>query len=397
MAINSNWFACKLNGVPFYGMETNLPELGRKTAVFEYPNTDSRYVEDMGKVRGIYEITARIESNKLTPTSYKRNKKKFEEALAKEGLSVLIHPTRGRKEVVIVRPQGQEPIQGQIGFAIYKFLALESDKNKFPTKLDDKKGFLNKLFDSLSDENKKLLQDLSKLAEDSLEAYNSVRDGVTAFTDGARQAMETINGINDEIAGVIADITDLKNTINDVINFPAKFADAFMKNINRLIEVTTNFDDCFKIQENIFNKMSLPVNNTLPETQVGNVISNVVRSSLVSNSYQVATAIDYVEQSQVSNIIKRIEAMYNSIDQNLIDDNTYSILERMRAETLLTLNNLKLKLPSITTIQTNSLPAIALAYNYYSDFAPAEYENILNLNKIQDPQNVNGNIKLFTL
>ena len=395
MPINSNWFACKLNGVPFYGMEASKPELGRKTAVFEYPNTDSRYIEDMGKVRGIYEMTARIEANKGTPTSFKRNKKKFEEALAHEGIGVLVHPTLGRKEVVIIRPQGTESIQGKIGEAMYKFIAAESDKNKFPTKVDDKKGFLSKLFDSLSDENKKLLQDLSKLAEESLETYNSVRDGVTAFTDGARQAMETINGINDEIAGVIADITDLKNTINDVINFPAKFADAFMKNINRLIEVTTNFDDCFKIQENVFKKMPSAINNTLPETIVGNTISNVVKISLISNSYQVATAIDYTDQSQVNNIIKRVEAMYNSLNPNLIDDQIYSIIERMRAETLISLNNLKFKLPSVSTIDTNSLPAIALAYGYYANAAGSQYENILNLNKIQDPQSVSGNIKLF--
>ena len=242
---------------------------------------------------------------------------------------------------------------------------------------------------------KKLLQDLSKLAEESLETYNSVRDGVTAFTDGARQAMETINGINDEIAGVIADITDLKNTINDVINFPAKFADAFMKNINRLIEVTTNFDDCFKIQENVFKKMPSAINNTLPETIVGNTISNVVKISLISNSYQVATAIDYTDQSQVNNIIKRVEAMYNSLNPNLIDDQIYSIIERMRAETLISLNNLKFKLPSVSTIDTNSLPAIALAYGYYANAAGSQYENILNLNKIQDPQSVSGNIKLF--
>jgi hypothetical protein len=90
MPVNSNWYAPKLNGVPFICLEASIPELGRKTAIFDYPNTDSRYVEDMGKVKGVYEITAQIQANNLTPSSYKRNKKKFEKAFAKMGIKTNI-------------------------------------------------------------------------------------------------------------------------------------------------------------------------------------------------------------------------------------------------------------------------------------------------------------------
>lgn len=397
MPLNSNWFACKLNGVPFICLEASIPELGRKTATFDYPNTDSRYIEDMGGIRGAYQITAKIEANKLSPSSFKRNKKRFEEALNRKGLSVLIHPTKGRKEVVIVKAQGGESIQGKIGEATYNFVAVESDRNKFPTKLDNKKGLLNKLYDSLSDKNKKLLEGITKFASDSLESYNAMRDGVTAFTDGVAQAIGAINGINDEISSLTADITNLKNSINDIINFPDVFAENFAKSLNRLIEVTTNFDDALVMHKNILRNTPPAINSSLQEVRIANTISNATRTALLANSYQLITAMDYANQAQVDNMIKEVEAIYSSINPLLIDDATFSIIEDMRTSTLTTLNNLKLKLPSVNIINTASLPAIALAYNFYYNSAGTQYENILNLNNIQDPSIVNGNIKIFGL
>jgi prophage DNA circulation protein len=395
MPVNSNWYAPKLNGVPFICLEASIPELGRKTAIFDYPNTDSRYVEDMGKVKGVYEITAQIQANNLTPSSYKRNKKKFEKALSKEGLGVLIHPTLGRKKVVVVNPKQTEAMQGQIGLVNYKFLAVEADENKYPKKLDDKKGLLNKLDEFLKQKLGAGLEDMINGIDDALESYNAVRDGITAVSDFMQQGMETINGINDEIAGLTADINNIKNTINDVVNFPSKFATAFVANLNRLIQVTSNFSDAFSLQKNVFNKTPIAKPSFLAETKIANVIQNTTKIALMSNSFQIATAINFNNQSNINNIIKELEQMYQSIDPNLIDDEIFTIIETIRAESLISLKNIKLKLPYVNIINTNSLPAIALAYNYYNNASGTQYENIISLNKIQDPSSIGGNIKVF--
>lgn len=397
MAINSNWYAPKLNGVPFYCEEANLPELGRKISQYDYPDTDSRYVEDRGGIRPTYTITASITANRGTASNFKSSKKKFEKALSKQGTSVLIHPTRGRKEVVITKAEQFESVQGVIGKAIYKFIAVEADKNKFPTKVDGSKSFLNKLQNLLTDKQKDLLKDITEKAESGLETYNSFRDTVNEAMNTISQTLETINGINDEVSALTADITNIKNTINDLVNFPNKFADSFMKNFDRLLQVTTNFGDAFKLQENAFNNTPATNNLVGATAEVQNTINNVTRVALMGNAYQAMTQIEYTEQGQVDLIIKRVEAMYKSINELSIDDNTYTILENMRKETLLLLANLKLNLPFTTTIETNNLPAIALAYNLYYTQAGSEYDNILNLNKIQDPSSIGGTIKIFAL
>jgi prophage DNA circulation protein len=210
-----------------------------------------------------------------------------------------------------------------------------------------------------------------------------------------QQGMETINGINDEIAGLIADINNVKNTINDVVNFPSKFAKAFMANLNRLIQVTSSFPDAFSLQKNVFNKTPVAKPSFLAETKIANVISNTTKIALMSNSFQIATAINFNNQSDINNIIKELEQMYQNIDPNLIDDEIFTIIETIRAESLISLKNIKLKLPYVNIINTNSLPAIALAYNYYNNASGTQYENIISLNKIQDPSSIGGNIKVF--
>lgn len=396
MPLNSNWYAPKLNGIPFIALESSLPQLGRKTVIFEYPNSDSRYVEDMGKYRSVYSLTAQITANNLTPSSYKRNKKRFEKALSHEGLGVLIHPTLGRKEVVIVRAEQIEPVQNQIGQCIYKFVCAESDLNKFPTQLENKKSLLNKLDDLIKQKLGFGIENMIDGLDSALESYNSVRDGITAVCDAMQQAMETINGINDEIAGLTADITNLKNSINDVLKFPSKFATSFVANLGRLIQVTSNFSDAFNLQEKVFRNTIAPFESLLNEVKVSNTISSTTKVALLSNSFIIATAIDYKDQSEINNIVKKLEAMYSSINPIFLTDEIYTLVQNIRYQTLLDLKNLKLKLPYVNSINTNQLPAIALAYNLYNQSARGQYENILNLNKVQDPSNLNGDIKIFT-
>ena len=38
----------------FYARRAQMPEVGRKVAIHEYPNSDARYVEDFGKISGKY-------------------------------------------------------------------------------------------------------------------------------------------------------------------------------------------------------------------------------------------------------------------------------------------------------------------------------------------------------
>lgn len=393
MAINSNWFRPKLNGVEFEALEVSKPELGRKVAEFNYPNTNSRYIEDMGGIRPIYSITARIKGNNNTPSSFKRNKNKFRKALNQEGLSVLIHPTEGRKKVVITKATEQEPVQGNIGYAVYSFEAKESDKNKFPTSAG---GFnlLKKLSKLIGVDLEKALKDATDAIETASEYYNSFRDAVDNVTDTINEVIGTINGFADEFGGFVADLQDLKIAVNNVIAFPSQFISKFKNIFESLLNVTDNMFDMMNITENTFNSLPEATGGGSSSSQAQDNINLYAKVSLLNVAYQVSSAIDYRNQQEIDNIIKRTDAMFNSINPNYIDDNIYTALENIRTQNIIALNNLKLNLPYIKTIETKTMPAVVLGYNYYGDQLNSQYENIIDFNNIQDPSSINGNINI---
>lgn len=396
MPINSNWFRPKLNGVEFEALDTSMPELGRKVAEFNYPNTSSRYIEDMGGIKGVYQITARIRGNNNTPSSFKRNKKKFQKALNQEGLSVLIHPTKGRKKVVITKASEQEPVQGNIGFAIYNFEAREADKNKFPTSTG---GFnlLKKLSKLIGVDLEKALKDATELLETSAEYYNSFRDAVDNVSDTINDVLGTINGFADEFGGLVADLQELKVAVNNAIAFPAQFISKFQNIFESLLGVTDNMFDLFKATENSFNSLPQTTGGTSLSNKAQDSINLYTKASLLNATYQIAGAIEYNNQQEIDNVIKRTEAMFNAIDPNYIDDAVYTALENIRTQQILALNNLKLSLPYTKTIQTKEMPAVVLAYNYYGDQLTSQYEKIVAINNIQDASTVKDKVTIVTV
>lgn len=393
MPINSNWFRAKLNGVNFIALETSKPELGRKTVEFNYPNTNSRYIEDMGGIRPIYQITARIEGNNGTPSSFKRNKKKFEKALSQEGLGVLIHPTKGRKNVVITKSSEQEPVQGNIGYAIYTFEAREADKNKFPTSTG---GFnlLKKLSKLIGVDLEKALKDATDAIETASEYYNSFRDAVDNVSDTINDVLGTINGFADEVGGLVADLNELKVAVNNVIAFPGQFISKFQNIFESMLGLTDNMFDLFSASQNAFSALPPTSEGLNLSDKAQDNINLYTKVSLLNVAYQVSAAIDYSSQEQIDNIIKRTEEMYNAIDPNYINDDIFTSLSNIRTQQIIALNNLKLTLPNIKTIETKQMPAIVLAYNYYGDQVGSQYENIVNFNDIQDPTSVSGQINI---
>lgn len=393
MPINSNWFRPKLNGVNFIALETSKPELGRKTVEFNYPNTNSRYIEDMGGIRPIYQITARIEGNNGTPSSFKRNKKKFEKALSQEGLGVLIHPTKGRKNVVITKSSEQEPVQGNIGYAIYTFEAREADKNKFPTSTG---GFnlLKKLSKLIGVDLEKALKDATDAIETASEYYNSFRDAVDNVSDTINDVLGTINGFADEVGGLVADLNELKVAVNNVIAFPSQFISKFQNIFESMLGLTDNMFDLFSASQNAFSALPPTSEGLNLSDKAQDNINLYTKVSLLNVAYQVSAAIDYSSQEQIDNIIKRTEEMYNAIDPNYINDDIFTSLSNIRTQQIIALNNLKLTLPNIKTIETKQMPAIVLAYNYYGDQVGSQYENIVNFNDIQDPTSVSGQINI---
>lgn len=396
VAINSFWyrakFTCNGKSANFFCEMAQKPELGRRTIAHEYPDSiKSRYVEDTGEIAPIYVLNIFIEANNQTGSSYKRNKKKFEEVMSQKGIGTLTHPTEGRKKVVVVKCQlTNEPIQGQIGRIEYQATFAESDKNKFPEGVNNEKSLLNKFYDLIGKKNADLLKNVIEGANDLAETYNEVRDGIDEVTNTINEVISFTNGIADEVAGVVADINELQNSLNSLMRLPAQLIEKFNNIFSSVLNAFDNFSSNVKNSEQIFNSVQFSSNKSI------NAIATYTKVASMSNALQASSQIEYTNQEQIDSMIKRLDKMYNEFDQAKIDDELYSYIENARIQNIKLLNNLKLKLPNVKTIElTQSVPAVVLAYQYYGSETPTQYQNIIDLNNPEDGATLKGKINIF--
>ena len=119
-------------GVPFLYLATHTGG-GRKFKTFEYPNRDTREVQDLGKLQRSYRITALIQGDDVT---YPILVKLFKEALESEGSGILVHPTDGVVEVFPTPYVMQESFD-KIGVATFTLSFLEVGSQTFPSNIQD--------------------------------------------------------------------------------------------------------------------------------------------------------------------------------------------------------------------------------------------------------------------
>jgi prophage DNA circulation protein len=396
VAINSFWqrakFSCNGKSSQFFCEVAQKPDLGRKTAIHEFPDSiKSRYVEDTGEKSPIYVLNIFIEANNNTGTSYKRNKKKFEEVMSQKGIGVLIHPTEGKKKVVVVQCQlTSEQLQGEIGRVQYQVTFAESDKNKFPEGVNNEKSLLNEFYKLIGEKNAQLLKDAIEGANELAETYNEARDAIDEVTNTINDVIGFANGIVDEVAGVVADINEFMTSINSLMQLPGQLIGKLSNIFESVLNAFDNFTSNIKNSERIFNSIQFSTNSSK------NAVATYTKIACLSNAMQASSQVDYTNQEQIDSMIKRLDKMYFQFEQNKIDDELYSYLENARLQNIKLLNSLKLKLPNIKVIDVKeSTPAVILTYQYYGSETASEYQNIIDLNNPEDSANLKGKINIF--
>lgn len=381
----------------FYARVCQDPQIGRKTVVHEYPQSDTRYVQDNGKISGIY--TLQVEIQETTASAYKRAIKQIRKALETDGIGTLMHPELGKKQVVPTANSRYSNIVSENGLSSFTLTFMESDPNKYPTSQAGNAGFLSKLYDKLGAANKKMIEDALKAVDNGIEVFNQARDAIQEITNTITDIVSTINSIPDEAAGLTSDISDFQASLTQLLQTPKNLALRLDQIMGALATVTDNF-------QNLFNSTYGKVKGGNPPllqatsaqadqlNQNAITIQNYSDVAFLNIAYLAAINIEFTSQNGIDDTLSKLNSTFLSLNPNTVDEDVYYLLQDMRVQNKLYLEKLRLGLPYEKTIYTNSIPASILAYNLYSDSRRAQ--EIIDVNDIEDPAFVSGTITVLS-
>jgi len=379
---------------------------GQKTVVHEYPNSDVRTIESLGKFEKGYEVQAIISG-----AGYFELKRRLTSVLEMPGEGVFVHPFDGEVKCFLEGTYDLEETDRKLGECIVTFKLLVAGERKNPTAELTSITKIKKLCDACND----------SLAEGFPTGFNNESwypenvqkiigkaDDFGKFVDDKKavfkQATDKISDVQREIDNFVADTARL-------INLPAQFGVAIVDLYQSVKTLYTTPRDRLDAMFQFFgfgdDDPENPPSNTVSRAQINgsiNTVNSTANAAVLSEVYRSAAEIEYQSVDEIEAVQDALEAEYKKIfkDVNLndfsdtsLDIDTIRAFEELRSEMQIFLNREKLTAPRLVSVYVDMVPAQVLSYQYYGESRYAS--DIVALNDLTEPSFVEGETDLVTV
>lgn len=379
MAFLSNLRPASFRGVSFDVQSTKL-QVGRRVQVFEYPQRDIPFVEDLGRAARTITVTAVITGN-----DYISRMKKLIAACEKEGSGRYVDPWLG---TMTVTPKStSSPTFDSIRVATITITFVESGELRFPNSLLDTGSISQKLASALQNtvfENFVNKFDLSSAQDfirsavgkefadlvslDSVKNIGDVFDKAEDIADLASDALTLVEGSSETLAGRVMDTLGLAGYASVVCEWSN-----VAKRICRLTQSSdfTTTDTTSTAIETSTKKIA-DSKNAVRELIRGTMVVNaVVASSIIGTDYDRVATADAGQTAAYDDMISVRDEILEALDAEMLrtdSDDVYSTLEQARSavfEDMTTRAEDHARLVEFTP--PDVMPAVVLAYDYYAD------------------------------
>lgn len=370
-------------GVAFF-IDTSQKSLGRRSVLHEFPNRETPYTEDMGRVAEGFEVEGHVLGD-----DYFSAKRDLERVFNKKGPGELIHPYYGSKFVQIGPVNFTEATrQGAILSFTVKF--FEAGDNRFPKSINDKAAVLEAATDKSITEIKKEFDDNFSIEGLPGFAIDSARDAVALAQETFDDVTKTFADIADATAELAFSTRNLVAEVNDLLQAPSQLS-------QRLLDSFTLMENAFSLAEDKANAHSAffdfgddsddvtgdtPIRQAEKEnqSQFNNFMKRVAAVKSASN----AQAGDYASFQEAES--KRVE-ITDIIEEQIResgDTELYQSLIDVNAALVDALPDVDADLPNVKEVEIkNTTASLLVTYDLFED--PTQEQDIIDRNDIQHP------------
>lgn len=379
-------------GVDFHFQESSITG-GRKTISHEYPDSNERYVEDLGLLQKSFSISAFVDTN-ISFADRDALIKVLEEA----GIGTLIHPLYGEQDVVVISYTLNDNINS-LGFTKFDISFQRAEKNKLPTSTKGNKGFLASLKSKILGKNEDAFNSAFKTVTDAKAKLDSANQTV-------KKVMRKVQNFTRVAQGSVDTIGDLTTTINEIVNTsvalvktPSVLATKLRMVFDNMAVAYNNSSDVVKVVQKLFgfderDRVAIGSSQVSKDIRTNqDQINNFINASALALAYDAAANIDYKNLDELNNVNDILENGFNAMPTNL-DRAIYNSLIEMRIEANNLLSNLAIGLPKIVNFEAKN---ISLNYLVYQLYGSLDLKNtIRDLNQLRDTSRINGTIKILS-
>jgi len=380
-------------GVEFF-TDTSTLTLGRRAIQHEYPNRETPFTEDLGRIPENFELEGHVLGD-----DYFQAKQDLRRVFTISGPGELIHPYWGAVRVQV----GTVTIsESNVEGAIAKFSAkfFEAGDNLFPKGTNDKGAVLQEAIDASTSATVADLEDKFSVAGLPGFAVDSARAGVQAASDQFNKVASLGGDVAEGITNLAFSTRNLVAEVNDLLQAPDQLA-------ARLLDSFGYLQDAFSRAEDKANALGtffgFGDDNVVGDTPIRNQerqnqqsFNNFMRRIAAADAAGQAAAGEYASFNDALSEREEISATLE--EQIKEDDGTevFQALADVNANLVDALPDVDADLPNIKVIETETdTNTLVLTYDLFQD--PTNEQDLIDRNNIRNPGSVSKGTQLEVL
>lgn len=395
MAWKDNLRPASFRGVSFF-VETSQFTTGRRVVAHEFPNRDTPYPEDLGKIGGVWKVEGHILGD-----AYFETKRQLREAVEKFGAGELVHPYYGTL-FVQCGPVSFDETTNEGGFMRVSFQFYEGGDNRYPRAANEKLVTLaGKSADAVS-KSKSAFDSVYSVAKAPAFVVDSARAGVNKAADLYATATKGAVAVAEGTADLAYSIRNLKAEVNDLLEAPDKLSQrlidsfALLENALALPEgKLQGYSKFFVFGRNEAAILGDTVNRQRERDNKSN-FDKFMRRVSVAQAVNVAPTVEFESSDDALKARDDIEEEIEDILMNAEDDDVFAAFEDLKALLADLLPDQETNLPNVQTYELqDTLPSLMVTYDLFE--TPDSEEDLIARNGIQNPAFIRGGTVLEVL
>lgn len=395
----------KLRPASFKGVnfqvESHDNESGRRAHIHEYPNKNSPYAEDMGRVSEAFVIEGFVIGD-----DYIEKRDALKAACNSYGAGTLIHPTQGTKQVICTGCRISERFtEGRI--ARFSLSFIDAGQQAFPSSIIDFKDQVAALASSVAACATANFLNRFSIKGLPTDVANSVAGVAGCF---AQKALTTLELANSKVSTLKDAVKTGTNTIDTITNIASLMAETAADSLNVLKEpavFASRTSSCIAVFNAILSprdaiRQTKATTNLAVSEQIANInpktpkgakhiemiqqISVLTQRIGLANQAKTISSIEFQNSAEAQKIM---DDFIEQIEEQILlevpsDDAALQALKELRAVLVKDIANTIKRLPEVRNIKlSEATTAVALAYDLYEDIGRAG--EIVGRNHIKNP------------
>ena len=387
-----NFRPASFRGIPFFILTSSL-SAGRRVALHEFPNRNTSFPEDMGKVSTVYQIEGHVVGD-----DYFERKENLVRAMEQEGFGELIHPYYGALQV----QPGSFTIEENTKdgrTATFSMQFFKAEFNEFPLEDIDRTSTVFSRTAATIDSS---IQDFNSKFSTSrvpVDLVRSARAKVQQLTRLIRSSVDGVATIANNTADLFVELDNLDNDVDELLSSPAFLADRINNSFMFMFESIESIPDkalqLLRYREIDAGDFNIPLTTTL------RIQENINRNSM--NFFIKTLALSYLARAAVTEDFDSIDSATARRDEvrdfieellNETDnDDVFQSLIQLNAAIVSAIPDEDVVLPNIKTLTTNiTTNSLVLNYQIYGNLD--RESDIILRNLIKNPAFILGQTEL---